>query len=681
MTTNTRVDPAEVQQTHMQIRTLVAELAELARSDVERQEFYREVLTRLVSAMAAVGGAVWTLDERGRLALEYQINLRQVGLPTSGPEHEGHARLLSQALSAADGLVVPPHAGATDEGESANPTGSLLILAPLISHERRYGVIEIFQRPVGGAVMHRGFLRFVLEVCELASNYLKRCELQEYAGRQALWGQLEDFCRHVHSGLNVRQVALTVANEGRRLVGCDRLTVAVMRGHQPRIAAISGQETFDKRSSAVRLMDRLIKATVAGQQPVWYSGDTSDMSPQLEKVLNEYVEGTENSKGIGVLPLTRGGQCDSDCQSPGRRRRLETVGALVVEQFQQARMPEDMLQRLRVVQEHAELALSNAQEHDGLFLMPLWRALGRCRAVVAVRSLSILAIVGCAFGLAAAMALVPADFEIEARGTLQPVVRREIFVREGRVVANVLVDHAKQVRQGEVLIELRNRDLEVSITDLVGRRTATEEQVAALRRARNDSRLNFEEQNRLAGQIKQLEKTVESLARQLDLLTKKQQLLKLNSPIDGQVVTWDVKNLLQERPVEKGQIVMSVADTAGPWELELHIRENRSGYVARAWQQAQAEKRPLTVEFILATGAGRRLEGTVKQVDTVAEVRGEEGNTVLVTVAFDRQQIEEAELRPGASVSAKVYCGSRPLGFVWFHELVDTVRSKVLFRL
>lgn len=679
MTTHTRVDPSEVQETHLQIRTLVAELAELARSDVERSEFYREALTRLVSAMAAIGGAVWVLNDQGQLALEYQINLRQADLPTCGAEHEGHARLLGKALASSEGLVVPPYAGSAEDGEAANPTGSLLILAPLVSHERRYGVIEIFQRPVGGAVMHRGFLRFVMEVCELASHYLKRCELTEYAGRQALWSQLEDFCRAVHSGLDVRQVALIVANEGRRLVGCDRLSVAVMRGRKPRIAAISGQESFDRRSSAVRLLDRLIKVAIVGQEPVWYRGDTSDMPPQLEKVVHEYVEGTAHAKSVGVLPLMRGGNASGVDKKT--RRRPETIGALVVEQFQQARMPENMLERLRVVQEHAALALSNAQEHNGLFLMPLWRALGRCRAVVAARSLSILAIVGCLAALGTAMALVPADFEIEARGTLQPVVRREIFVREAGVVANVLVDHAQQVKQGDGLIELRNRDLEVSITDLVGRRTATDEQMAALRRARNDSRLNFEEQNRLAGQIKQLEKTSESLVRQLDLLVKKQQLLKLSSPIDGQVVTWDVKNLLQERPVEKGQIVMSVANTAGPWELELHVRENRSGYVARAWQQALAEKQPLRVEYILATGAGHRLEGSIRQVDTVAEVRGEEGNTVLATATIDRDKIDPAELRPGASVSAKVHCGRRSLGFVWFHELIDAVRSKVLFKL
>jgi len=678
MTTHTRIDPAAVQETQLQIRGLVAELDELARSNVDRSEFYRETLTRLVSGMAAQGGAVWIQNNQGQLALEYQINLRQVDLPTCGVDHEGHARLLNKAIATTGGMVVPPHSGSAEDGEPANPTGSLLILAPLVSHERRYGVVEIFQRPVGGAVMHRGFLRFVLEVCDLASNYLKRCELTEYAGRQALWNQLEDFCRAVHSGLSVRQVALVVANEGRRLVGCDRLSVATMRGRQPRLAAVSGQETFDRRAAVVRRLDRLIQATVSGQEPVWYDGDASALPPQLEKTVYDYIETAEHVKSIGVLPLFAG-VANPEPNRRAKRKPADTVGVLVVEQFQQAKLPEDMLERLRVVQEHASLALSNAQQHEGIFLMPLWRALGRCRAVVAARSLSILALVGCLGAVAVAMALVPASFEIEARGTLQPVVRREIFVREPGVVAAVHVDHAQQVKKGTDLLELRNRDLEVSVTDLVGRRTATEEQVAALRRARNDSRLNFEEQNRLAGQIKQLEKTLDSLARQLELLTRKQQSLSLKSPIDGQVITWDVKNLLQERPVEKGQIAMTVADTAGPWELELHIRESRAGYVARAWQQAQAEQQPLSVEFILATGPGSRLTGTVKQVDTIAEVRGEEGNTVLATVTIDRAQIDPAELRPGAGVTAKVHCGRRMLGFVLFHELIDTVRSKILF--
>ena len=53
--------------------------------------------------------------------------------------------------------------------------------------------------------------------------------------------------------------------------------------------------------------------------------------------------------------------------------------------------------------------------------------------------------------------------------------------------------------------------------------------------------------------------------------------------------------------------------------------------------------------------------------------------SVLVTVSFDREQLDG--LRPGASVTAKIDCGHRSLGYVWLHELFEFVQSRILFRL
>ena len=36
--------------------------------------------------------------------------------------------------------------------------------------------------------------------------------------------------------------------------------------------------------------------------------------------------------------------------------------------------------------------------------------------------------------------------------------------------------------------------------------------------------------------------------------------------------------------------------------------------------------------------------------------------------------------RPGASVSAKVYCGKRPLGYVLLHDAFAYVRQNIMFR-
>ena len=176
-----------------------------------------------------------------------------------------------------------------------------------------------------------------------------------------------------------------------------------------------------------------------------------------------------------------------------------------------------------------------------------------------------------------------------------------------------------------------------------------------------------------------LRKKEESLTAQLALLLEKEKELRITSPRDGQVVTWDVQNLLERRPVQRGQVVMQVADTAGPWQLELQMPEDRMGYIVQA-QDEFGEDLPVT--FILATEPGVEHEGTIKEIHYSAEVHGEEGSTVQIKVdiegVFDQEQL--SKLRPGAEVTAKVYCGRRSVGYVLFHDVLAFVQSRILFR-
>src|SRR6185312_3425793 len=53
------IDPGLLEQTKNQIRKLVAEIADLAESDIQPAEFHVEFLNRVVAAVAASGGALW----------------------------------------------------------------------------------------------------------------------------------------------------------------------------------------------------------------------------------------------------------------------------------------------------------------------------------------------------------------------------------------------------------------------------------------------------------------------------------------------------------------------------------------------------------------------------------------------------------------------------------------------
>ena len=100
------IDPGLLEQTKNQIRKLVAEIADLAESDIQPAEFYVEFLNRSVAAVAATGGAFWLMDGRGGLRLQYQVEFGATG-PDGRPRQDGAAR--RAAGLHAPGVAGPDH--------------------------------------------------------------------------------------------------------------------------------------------------------------------------------------------------------------------------------------------------------------------------------------------------------------------------------------------------------------------------------------------------------------------------------------------------------------------------------------------------------------------------------------------------------------------------------------------
>jgi hypothetical protein len=229
------VDAEQVERAKREIQGLIQEISELSRSDASPADFYDAMLNKVVAALAAPGGAVWTISETGGLQLAYQINLRLTGLAENEVGQQQHGRLLHQVLNGSEGALIAPLSGAggatdNDETSAANPTDFLLVLAPVHNDQGPQGVVEVFQRPGARITTQRGYLRFLLQVCEFAGDFLRSRRLQHLSEKQSLWEQLETFTRTAHEKLDVRHTAYTIVNEGRRLVGCDRVSVGQRTG-------------------------------------------------------------------------------------------------------------------------------------------------------------------------------------------------------------------------------------------------------------------------------------------------------------------------------------------------------------------------------------------------------------------------------------------------------------------
>ena len=696
MSSEQAVNADTIEQTKQQIRGLVSEIAQLSKSDLDADEYFAAFLQKVVSALAAIGGAVWILREGRRLELAYQIRMSETLLDAESQEASRHFGLLSQIIGSGEPALVPPQSGVGEDQTAGNPTNSLLVLVPLRGDNQVEGVVEVFQRSDAQPVTQRGYLKFVIQMCELAGEWLKTRKLRQISDRHSLWAQADHFSRMVHETLDLRETAYTVVNEGRRMIGCDRVSVGVMRGRKCTIEAVSGQDAIENRSNIVNFLGQLATRVVATGESLWYDGSTEDLPPQVERALDTYID-ESHTKMMAVLPLRRPkrshevrqtvtGEADEESNEAN-----EIVGVLVVEQIE-SNLPEELLRsRTDLVYEHSARALTNSVDHSSIPLMPVWRAVGKMGWMIRARSLpKSVIILAALLVVIVSLFVIRKDFNIESRGALQPVVKKDVFVPVDGTVIKVYVEDQKKVKAGDPLVDLRNPELEVQFQEVLGQIQTKQKRLSSVVTALlKKSSLSEVERTQLGGEKLELLQQLETLGDQRDVLEEKRDMLKICAPIDGQIMMdWDVQKSLLRRPVTTGQVLMSVADPAGDWELELYMRESRVGHVRTArndkqWRDIEPEPGKQvpgkSVTFILATNPGADLAGAIKEIKDATEVHPEEGVINKIKVGIERKAIGNPH--PGATVTADVYCGRSSVAYAWFHEAWEWVQARIIFYL
>jgi multidrug efflux pump subunit AcrA (membrane-fusion protein) len=169
----------------------------------------------------------------------------------------------------------------------------------------------------------------------------------------------------------------------------------------------------------------------------------------------------------------------------------------------------------------------------------------------------------------------------------------------------------------------------------------------------------------------QLKEEIRGLEAQLQVVRQQQAQLLVKSPLAGVVITWDAERQLAGRPVKRGDSLLTVADLAGPWELILDVPDRRAGHVLAARRQ-RAE---LPITFQLGTDPGAVRRGTVKSISPATELSSQSEPVVHVTAVL--ADAPPAQLRPGATVVARIDCGRSSLGYFWLHELWEAVRLRM----
>ncbi len=681
-------DDRLVDQTKQQIRQLVTEISELARTECSVQDFYQGFLTRTTGALASDGGAIWIRESSQQpLKIHYHINLKQTVLASDPAAQKKHSDLLNRIVEAGEPEVVAPYAESADSSHGGNPTDKLLIFGPIVVNHEVIGLVEILQRPGAGPTTQRGYLRFLMQMCELASEFLTNEKIRSFHTQQSMWGKFDQFVQTVYASLDSSKTAYSVANEGRRVIDCDRVTVLLGRGRSMKVRSISGLDSIERRSDQVKHLTRLGRAVVKGRSALWYDGSRAtdeNLPPQIQAKLHPYID-RSHSKLLAVIPLfaTVSPDPDSDpdlgleANNVGRSGRSDQpIGALVVERLKDSTLTEDFKKRAEAVVGHSEVALTNSLEHNAIFLMPLWKAIGKVMsAFQGGNLLKTLFVSGIALAVGLCLCWIPWPFSLAAKGALIPEVQSEVYAQSAGVMEELFVSDQGDtpVTQGQVLARMSNNDLAVAIENLRNSIVEAETRQAINESLRAQDDLSEYERQTIEIEIEQARQEKIGLRKELQLRLVENAHLEVVAPATGTVVNWQARQNLINRPVERGQSLMTIVDPNSNWLLELELPERRLGHLMDALADA---KNPLKVTFAMASMPNKEFEGQLHLVDHQLDVHSDQGNTCLVRVTFDYSDLDRELLRAGTRVNASIECGTCSIGYAMFHEVIETVQSK-----
>jgi hypothetical protein len=673
----------ELEEKRQQINRLIDEIAKLAEAQVGPTEFFSEYLQRLLLALAAPAGVIWSRTAQGNLQLIYQINFNEIGLDNIDGARACHDELLRFMVQQGRSMLEPPNSG-PQVGQAAvapaNLTHYTLLLAPILVERQIAGVVEIWVDPSRNPEAWRGFMQFVEDMATYAAAYLRNNQLRQMMGQQQIWTQLESFAKTIHGSLKPRECGYLVVNEARRLLGVDRVSVAGRLGGYTQIEAISGADVIEKRSSLVQSMRALFDAVLVWNERLIYSGTRDEsLPPKVLKALDDYLA-ESNSKLLILMPLRD--ERETDKERPCR-------AAMLVECFEPSFTADQLITKAEIIGKHTAPAMYNALEHARVPFRWALMPIANVRDVLRGQRLAwAAAITGGLILLALAAVFIQYPLRMNAKGKLVPKDRQTVYATTGGRIVQVRVEHGSRVDKGQELIDLHDFEMQKKIQTALNEKNFA---AGAIERIRNhlSSGENLSPQDRnnlrleLNKAIYDAEKADAEYKLLLAMVGGDPTRTKITAPLSGTVVTFDLHELMNKE-VRQGDKLLQIARLDGPWEIETHIPEAHVGHVREAL--AKFSPNPLEVDIQLSSQPGIRYKGTLARDGLGGEVETHNNEAVLTArvqigeeLARELKKLGGGAMPNETEVAIKIRCGNRAVGYVWFYQLWEFFFEHVIF--
>lgn len=637
------------------LQTLSTELSRIAGSSASENEVLGAVLTRLVSATEALGGAIWLLARREGRDLSLKLGagkaLEEAAGAADSAQRQQVLRAASEVILSSQPLVLMP----APAGQEAVTPGVLVNLGPhgiigvpLRSGDDHLGAVQLwFPRQSDPKKLAELSLMIQALMTDLGPRLRSR-QMRELGAQSQRQQQLLQMAQDLTGQLDAEQSARLAAAHARELLGINRISFLIRQGDRWRVIGISGQPQVESRAEPVTRMIKLAKAVASETIQVIVLGENA--------AANDWYFLETQMQSAALMPLRDGAE--------GRMLGIMLCESTEAATFGPAGPVGDSRPPvLALAQWLADLAgrsLRAALVHQSLPLAPVLSKLGHWRESATATQKRRWTTWFIAIGIALILGLLwPLQVKVEGDCTLLPRQRALITTEAPGRVDEVLVREGDRVKKDQVIARLDTRRLQ---SDLESTSQARKRLEAESERQRGQGK---EALARIA--MLEAQATAESEKR----LRLEIELATLRSPIDGVLMTKDV-HLRNGTFLQAGEMFAEVA-TVDVWDLRLEIAEADIAEL----EEALDEQAPREVHYLLYTQSARELIASLHNKSQISPALhpGKDGGVFSITLEqvplpTDLQPL----MRPGLTGRAKIALDHRASGRVLLRKFTRWLR-------
>ncbi len=539
------------------------------------------------------------------------------------PTQEAPGALLMAAVEAA----LAQRAGAVRLGRAGDGIREAAVALPLLGGGAKVrGAAAV---TVAGA--NEAQLRIAMRQLQWGAGWLRDVGLATTDPSDGTLRQILDLLAVVVEETGFRPAAQRMVTELAIRFGCDRVSLGMLRGRTMRVDAISHSAAVETRSGATRLLTEAMAEAADQRAMLRFPPTMEDVREPLARHAQERLAATSGG-AILTIPLVQ---------------QDRVIGALLLERPIGRPLSGADIGKLDVLAALIGPVLADKRREDRWVAVKVAEsAANQVRLLLgpthAASKLAALA----ALLLAALAGTVHGEYRIIAEARLEGAIRRSIVASLDGYLREAPVRAGDQVREGQVLAVLDDRDL-----TLERLRWATERQqrMDELERAIGERRRA--ETNILQAQLAQADA-------QLQLADAQLARTRFVAPFDALVVAGDHSQSIGTA-VHRGDLLFELAPLTN-WRVVLEVEEGQVADV-QPGQHGQ---------LAVAALPYQSLDFTVTRITPVAQVQ--DGHSVF------RVEAELAEgsprLRPGMQGVGRIDGGERLLAWIWTRRIIEQVR-------